>query len=100
ELGGNAPFIVCADANLELAVRVAVEAKFQTSGQDCCAANRIMVDRSIYSEFLSRFAAAVRELRVGPALVDGQEQSVDIGPLMHQAAFDVTAERVADALEL
>ena len=59
-----------------------------------------MVDRSIYPEFLSRFTAAVRELRVGPAVIDGQEQHVDIGPLMHQAAFDVTAERVADALEL
>jgi aspartate-semialdehyde dehydrogenase len=100
ELGGNAPFIVCADADLALAVKVAVEAKFQTSGQDCCAANRIMVQRSIYPEFLQRFAAAVRELRVGPALVGDQEQPVDIGPLMHRAAFEVTAERVADALQL
>lgn len=99
ELGGNAPFIVCADADLSLAVKVAVQAKFQTSGQDCCAANRIMVERSIYPQFLKRFAAAVRELRVGPALVNEQEQNVDIGPLMHQAAFDVTAERVADALQ-
>ena len=97
ELGGNAPFIVCAD--LELAVKVAVEAKFQTSGQDCCAANRIMVEQPVYQAFLSRFAAAVRELRVGPALKDHQEQNVDIGPLMHQAAFDATAERVEDALQ-
>ncbi|MGY4641787.1 NAD-dependent succinate-semialdehyde dehydrogenase [Pseudomonas sp. TE24901] len=100
ELGGNAPFIVCADADLGLAVKVAVEAKFQTSGQDCCAANRILVDRAIYPAFLKRFAAAVRELRVGPALIGGEEHAVDVGPLMHQAAFDVTAARVEDALQL
>jgi aspartate-semialdehyde dehydrogenase len=100
ELGGNAPFIVCADADLELAVKVAVEAKFQTSGQDCCAANRIMVERSVYPEFLKRFAIAVRELKVGPAMIGDREQQVDVGPLMHQAAFDVTAERVADALQM
>ncbi len=80
-------------------MKVAVQAKFQTSGQDCCAANRIMVERSIYPQFLQRFAAAVRELRVGPAMLGDREQQVDIGPLMHQAAFDVTAERVADALQ-
>ncbi|WP_055136469.1 NAD-dependent succinate-semialdehyde dehydrogenase [Pseudomonas corrugata] len=100
ELGGNAPFIVCADADLALAVEVAVQAKFQTSGQDCCAANRIMVQRPLYQAFVSRFAAAVRALRVGPAMVDRQEQDVDVGPLMHQAAFDATTDRVADALAL
>ncbi|KJH83894.1 succinate-semialdehyde dehydrogenase [Pseudomonas fluorescens] len=100
ELGGNAPFIVCADADLALAVKVAVEAKFQTSGQDCCAANRIMVQRPVYQAFLTRFAAAVRALRVGPAMVDQQEQGVDVGPLMHQAALDATVDRVADALHL
>jgi len=99
ELGGNAPFIVCADADLALAVKVAVEAKFQTSGQDCCAANRIMVQRPVYQEFLTRFAAAVRELRVGPATLGDVEQKVDVGPLMHQAAFDATGERVEDALQ-
>jgi aspartate-semialdehyde dehydrogenase len=100
ELGGNAPFIVCADADLDHAVKVAVEAKFQTSGQDCCAANRIMVERPVYEAFLTRFAAAVRDLKVGPATVDGIEQKVQIGPLMHQAAFDSTAQRVADAVKL
>jgi aspartate-semialdehyde dehydrogenase len=99
ELGGNAPFIVCADADLELAVKVAVAAKFQTSGQDCCAANRILVQRPVYQAFIARFAAAVRELRVGPAMVDNQEQPVDVGPLMHQAAYDATVARVADALQ-
>lgn len=99
ELGGNAPFIVCADADLELAVKVAVAAKFQTSGQDCCAANRIMVERPLYSAFVARFAEAVRALKVGPAMVDDKEMAVDVGPLMHQAAFDVTAARVEDAVQ-
>ena len=98
ELGGNAPFIVCADADLELAVKVAVAAKFQTSGQDCCAANRIMVQRPLYQAFVTRFADAVRALRVGPAMQGDEETSADVGPLMHQAAFDVTAERVEDAV--
>ncbi|TLX57782.1 NAD-dependent succinate-semialdehyde dehydrogenase [Stutzerimonas nosocomialis] len=95
ELGGNAPFIVCADANLDHAVQVALDAKFQTSGQDCCAANRILVERPVYEAFLQRFAQAIRGLRVGPGL----DERSQIGPLMHQAAFDATAERVADALE-
>lgn len=98
ELGGNAPFIVCADADLELAVRVAVAAKFQTSGQDCCAANRIMVQRPLYEAFLARFAEAVRALKVGPAMVEGEETTAEVGPLMHQAAFDATQARVEDAL--
>jgi aspartate-semialdehyde dehydrogenase len=93
ELGGNAPFIVAADADLEQAVRVAVAAKFQTSGQDCCAANRILVARELYEAFVGRYTQAVRALKVGPAF----EADIDIGPLMHQAAFDATLARVADA---
>ncbi|HVE10959.1 MAG TPA: NAD-dependent succinate-semialdehyde dehydrogenase [Paraburkholderia sp.] len=93
ELGGNAPFIVTADADLEQAVRVAVAAKFQTSGQDCCAANRMLVARPLYEGFVERYTQAVRELRVGSAF----EAGVEVGPLMHQAAFDATAARVADA---
>ncbi|MCC8393539.1 NAD-dependent succinate-semialdehyde dehydrogenase [Paraburkholderia sp. MMS20-SJTR3] len=93
ELGGNAPFIVTEDADLEQAVRVAVAAKFQTSGQDCCAANRIFVARPLYEAFVERYSDAVRALKVGDAF----EPGVDVGPLMHQAAFDATAQRVADA---
>lgn len=100
ELGGNAPFIVCADADIDHAVKVAIEAKFQTSGQDCCAANRIMVQRPVYQAFLTAFTAAVRALKVGPASSEGVEQNVQIGPLMHQAAFDTTADRVNDAVRL
>ncbi|CAL8476048.1 NAD-dependent succinate-semialdehyde dehydrogenase [Caballeronia sp. S22] len=93
ELGGNAPFIVTEDADLEQAVRVAVGAKFQTSGQDCCAANRILVARPLYEQFVERYTAAVKKLKVGTAF----EANVDVGPLMHQAAFDATVARVEDA---
>ncbi|MDR5747566.1 NAD-dependent succinate-semialdehyde dehydrogenase [Caballeronia sp. LZ029] len=93
ELGGNAPFIVTEDADLEQAVRVAVGAKFQTSGQDCCAANRILVARPLYERFVERYTDAVKELKVGTAF----EADVDVGPLMHQAAFDATVARVEDA---
>ncbi|MDR5838896.1 NAD-dependent succinate-semialdehyde dehydrogenase [Caballeronia sp. LZ034LL] len=93
ELGGNAPFIVTEDADLEQAMRVAVGAKFQTSGQDCCAANRILVARPLYEAFVEGYSAAVRALRVGSAF----EADVDVGPLMHQAAFDATVARVEDA---
>jgi aspartate-semialdehyde dehydrogenase len=93
ELGGNAPFIVTGDADLDQAVRVAVAAKFQTSGQDCCAANRIFVARPLYEAFVTRYSEAVRALKVGAAF----ESEVDVGPLMHQAAFDSTAQRVAEA---
>ncbi len=62
ELGGNAPFIVTEDADLEQAVRVAIAAKFQTSGQDCCAANRILVARPLYESSSRDTATPVRTL--------------------------------------
>ncbi|WP_250536547.1 NAD-dependent succinate-semialdehyde dehydrogenase [Caballeronia sp. AZ10_KS36] len=93
ELGGNAPFIVTHDADIEQAVRVAVGAKFQTSGQDCCAANRILVARPVYEHFVERYSEAVKALKVGSAF----ETDVDVGPLMHQAAFDATVARIEDA---
>ncbi|MFM0636446.1 NAD-dependent succinate-semialdehyde dehydrogenase [Paraburkholderia metrosideri] len=93
ELGGNAPFIVTEDADLDQAVSVAIAAKFQTSGQDCCAANRIFVARPLYEAFVAQYSEAVKALRVGAAF----EADVDVGPLMHQAAFDTTAQRVAEA---
>ncbi|SAL14112.1 NAD-dependent succinate-semialdehyde dehydrogenase [Caballeronia telluris] len=93
ELGGNAPFIVTEDADLDQAVRIAVGAKFQTSGQDCCAANRIFVAAPLYERFVAQYSEAVTRLKVGPAF----EAQVDVGPLMHQAAFDATVARVEDA---
>ncbi len=94
ELGGHAPMIVFPEVDLEDAVAGAVAAKFQTSGQDCLAANRIYVHANIYERFVQRFAAYVQELRVG----NGLEEGVEIGPLMHQRAVDKCAAHVEDAI--
>lgn len=93
ELGGHAPFLVFADADLDRAVECAVNAKFATSGQDCLAANRLLVERPAYDEFVARFAERVRALTVGHGLSDP-----DIGPLMNEAAVRKQEEHVADAL--
>jgi aspartate-semialdehyde dehydrogenase len=94
ELGGHAPLIVFADADLERAVEIAVGAKFATSGQDCLAANRIYVERRIHAEFCTAFARRVARLRVGPGLAPG----VEIGPLMHERAMAKIETQVEDAL--
>nr|WP_127144284.1 NAD-dependent succinate-semialdehyde dehydrogenase [Pelagibacterium montanilacus] len=93
ELGGHAPFIVFADADLDQAVSEAVKAKFATSGQDCLGANRFFVERGVYERFCDKFAAAADRLSVGPGLDDP-----DIGPMMNQKAFDKQVEHVEDAL--
>lgn len=95
ELGGHAPLIVFADADIEKAADIAVSAKFATSGQDCLAANRIYVERSIASAFNAAFAARIAALKVGPGL----SSAVDIGPLMHERAVAKVEEQVADALK-
>ncbi|MCB9948224.1 MAG: NAD-dependent succinate-semialdehyde dehydrogenase [Rhodospirillaceae bacterium] len=94
ELGGHAPFIVLPDADLEKAVAGAIDAKFQTTGQDCLAANRIYVHDDLYGAFAARFAAAAHVLRVGNGLTPGVQQ----GPLMNAAAVAKCEEHVADAL--
>ncbi|HKU96589.1 MAG TPA: NAD-dependent succinate-semialdehyde dehydrogenase [Vineibacter sp.] len=93
ELGGHAPLIVFADADLDRAVEIAIDAKFATSGQDCLAANRIYVERPIYARFCNAFARRVAGLRVGAGLDDG----VDIGPLMHERAVAKVDQHVQDA---
>jgi aspartate-semialdehyde dehydrogenase len=94
ELGGNAPFIVFSDVVLEDAVQAALAAKFQTTGQDCLAANRIFVHQDIYEPFVERFTAAASRLRVGPGL----EPDVALGPLIHERAVAKAEAYVADAL--
>jgi succinate-semialdehyde dehydrogenase len=94
ELGGHAPFIVFDDADLELAVAGAVSAKFQTTGQDCLAANRIYVQRRHYDEFCTRFALAAGALKVG----NGFEAQVQIGPLIGLNAVRKCREHVDDAI--
>jgi len=93
ELGGHAPVIVFKGANLDHAVTEAIKAKFATSGQDCLGANRIFVERPIYSEFCARFIAAAKALSVGRGMDDP-----DIGPLMNEKAVAKQEEHVADAL--
>jgi len=93
ELGGHAPFLVFADANLDRAVDCALSAKFATSGQDCLGANRFLIERPIYDAFCNRFAERAAALTVGPGITDP-----DIGPLMNQAAVDKQAAQVADAV--
>jgi aspartate-semialdehyde dehydrogenase len=94
ELGGHAPLIIFADADIDRAVDIAIDAKFATSGQDCLAANRIYVERSIHDAFSSAFARRIGELKVAPGLTEGS----DIGPLMHERAVLKVEEQVADAL--
>lgn len=94
ELGGHAPFIVFADCDLDRAVESAISAKFATSGQDCLAANRFYIERSIYDTFVDAFARKVLELTVGPGLRDP-----DVGPLINERAVRKQEEQVADALE-
>lgn len=94
ELGGHAPFVVFADADIDRAVDIAIGAKFATSGQDCLAANRFYVERSVYPAFCEAFAARIAALKVGAGLDEGSE----IGPLMHERAVAKVAAQVEDAL--
>lgn len=88
ELGGNAPLIVCEDADVETAVAGAVVAKMRNIGQSCVAANRILVHAAVLDRFRELFVDAMRELRLG----HGLDETTDVGPLIHhQAADDVHA---------
>lgn len=94
ELGGHAPFIVMADADINAAVTACVQAKFTTSGQDCLGVNRVFVHRGVYEKFAERFVAASAELTVGP----GTRDEVDLGPLINAAAVLKCERHIADAL--
>ncbi len=94
ELGGNAPFVVFEDADLEKVVDGAMLAKFRNIGQACTAANRFIVHESVADEFATRVAERVRAMRVGR----GTEEGVQIGPLIDDRAVATTTELVADAV--
>jgi aspartate-semialdehyde dehydrogenase len=94
ELGGHAPFLVFADADIAAAAKAAVAAKYQTSGQDCLAANRLFVHQDIYAPFVEAFVRAAGQLKVGP----GTDPAADLGPLINAATFGKSAEHVADAV--
>jgi len=94
ELGGNAPFIVFDDADLEAAVAGAVAVKFRNSGQTCICANRFIVHEKLYDEFAERLALAVNALSVG----DGAEAGTDQGPLINAAAVRKVENQLEDAV--
>ncbi|MCG3728153.1 NAD-dependent succinate-semialdehyde dehydrogenase [Vibrio cincinnatiensis] len=95
ELGGNAPFIVFDDANINAAVEGAMIAKFRNAGQTCVCANRIYVHDSIYEQFTAKLVDRVRKLKVGNGLANGTQ----MGPLINDAAVHKVRSHIEDALE-
>lgn len=95
ELGGNAPFIVFDDADIDRAVEGAIASKYRNTGQTCVCTNRILVQNSVYAAFTQKLSAAVAKLTVGHGTKDGSQ----IGPLIDGAALEKVESHVADALE-
>ena len=93
ELGGNAPFIVFDDADLDAAVQGAMASKYRNAGQTCVCANRLLVQDSVYDAFAAKLAEAVKQLQVGA----GTEAGVTTGPLINPAAIAKVKEHIADA---
>ncbi|EML1876015.1 NAD-dependent succinate-semialdehyde dehydrogenase [Proteus mirabilis] len=95
ELGGNAPFIVFNDADIEKAVAGAMGAKFRNAGQTCVCANRFYIHKDVYQQFSERFVAAVKKLKVGNGFTEG----VTIGPLINHKAVEKSQSLLADTLQ-
>ena len=95
ELGGNAPFIVFDDADLDAAVTGAIISKFRNAGQTCVCANRLYVQAGIHDRFVEKFTAALAELKVG----NGLDAGVTFGPLIDESAIAKVQEHIADAVE-
>ena len=94
ELGGNAPFIVFDDADLDAAVEGAMISKYRNNGQTCVCANRLYVQAGVYDAFAQKLAAAVKKMKVG----DGLEQGSQLGPLINASAVEKIEEHIADAM--
>ncbi len=94
ELGGNAPFIVFDDADLDAAVVGAMASKFRNNGQTCVCANRIYVQAGVYDAFAAKLQTALEKTRVG----DGLTEAVEFGPLVNMKAVEKVEEHIADAL--
>ncbi|KAG1707753.1 Succinate-semialdehyde dehydrogenase [NADP(+)] GabD [Nymphon striatum] len=95
ELGGNAPFIVFDDADLDAAVVGAMASKYRNAGQTCVCANRLLVQDSVYEAFSEKLATAVADLKVG----DGMDQEITQGPLINEAAVVKVESQIADAVD-
>lgn len=94
ELGGNAPFIVFDDADLDAAVEGAIQSKYRNTGQTCVCANRFLVQDGVYDEFAEKLSAAVGEMKVG----DGMDEGVTQGPLINEEAVQKVEEHISDAV--
>lgn len=94
ELGGNAPFIVCEDADIDAAVEGAIASKYRNSGQTCVCANRIFVHDAVYDEFAEKYAVKASAMKVG----DGTEEGVVLGPLITEKAVEKVENQIADAV--
>ena len=95
ELGGNAPFIVFDDANIDNAVEGAIASKFRNSGQTCICVNRFIVHEKVYDEFLSKLILAVEKFKIG----NGMDSEVNIGPMINSSAIKKTESFVEDAIK-
>jgi succinate-semialdehyde dehydrogenase/glutarate-semialdehyde dehydrogenase len=95
ELGGNAPFIVFDDADIDKAVIGAIASKFRNTGQTCVCANRFLIQDSIYDEFTEKFTHAVKKLKLG----NGLEQDIQQGPLINEKALTKVQMHVKNAVE-
>lgn len=95
ELGGNAPFIVFNDADIDKAVEGAMGAKFRNAGQTCVCANRFYIHKDVYQQFSERFVAAVKKLKVGNGFAEG----VTIGPLINRKVVEKSQSLLADTLK-
>lgn len=95
ELGGNAPFIVFEDADLDAAIAGAIGSKFRNAGQACVGANRFYIHDSVYEDFASRLVAQIAELKVG----NGKDSGVAVGPIHDEGGVKKIEEHIADAIE-
>jgi succinate-semialdehyde dehydrogenase/glutarate-semialdehyde dehydrogenase len=95
ELGGNAPFLVFDDADLDAAIEGAMPSKYRNAGQTCVCTNRFIVQAGIYDRFAERLAEASKKLKVG----NGLEQGVQAGPLIDEKAVEKVEAHIADAVE-
>ncbi|WP_295878500.1 NAD-dependent succinate-semialdehyde dehydrogenase [uncultured Bartonella sp.] len=95
ELGGNAPFIVFDDADLDEAVKGAIASKYRNAGQTCVCANRLLVQEGVYDAFTKKLEQAVKALKIG----DGLKPGTDIGPMIEENALEKVEEHIADAVK-
>jgi len=94
ELGGNAPFVVFEDADIDEAVSAAMASKFRNAGQTCVCADRFLIQSSVHDEFVEKLAERVKQLKVGP----GMEKSTNMGPLITSKAAEGVQEKIKDAI--